>query len=90
MVTAAIGTAVRVAGTISGILSALDQIEKARKDCDRLHKTPGMQTVAQRLHKELDRQEAKLRKSLAREISRRVKARAKARQQSRSSTGAFR
>ena len=88
MVTQAIGTALNVTGTISGILSALDAITKARKDCDSLAKR-GLQVQARRLGKELDRQEAKLKRSLSREIQRRIKARSKARRQSRSASGTF-
>jgi len=88
MVTQAITTALRTAGTVTSVLNALDQIGKARKDCDKLAKQ-GLVVQARKLGAELDRQEAKLKRSLAREITRRVKARSKARSQSRGGSGRF-
>ena len=88
MVTQAIGTALKVAGTVSSVVSALDQIAKARKDCDALAKR-GLVVQARKLGAELDRQEAKLKRSLGREITRRVKARSKARSQTRTGGGRF-
>lgn len=88
MVTQAIGGALRVAGTITSVLAALREIEKARKDCESLAKA-GLRVQADRLGRELDRRERALKASLSREITRRNKARSRARRQSRTSNGRF-
>lgn len=88
MVTQAISTAVKVTGTIASIVSALNAIDEARKDCRKLEKM-GLRVEAAKLDKELDRQAAKLKKSLSRQIAARLKARRKARTQGRSGSGQF-
>lgn len=88
MVTQAIGAAIGIASTISGVLAALDRIKAARKDCDKLAKA-GLEQQARALGRELDKQEARLKRSLARAIARKIRQRRKARQSGRDSSGRF-
>lgn len=88
MVTQAIGTALRVAGTITSVVQALKEIEAARKQCNELEKR-GLVAQARALGKELDRQERKLRASLIKAQRSRERARRKARQQTRGNAGRF-
>ena len=88
MVTAALVGATRVASIVANTITALEAIQSARKDVEKLRKA-GMPKQAAALERDCDRAERRVRKAIASDVRRRAKARTRSRGQSRTSGGKF-
>lgn len=88
MVTAALAGATRVAGIVANTINALEAIQRARKDVEKLRKA-GMPAQANALERDCDRAEKRVKSAIASDVRRRAKARTRSRGQSRTSGGRF-
>ena len=88
MVQAALSGATRVAGIVASTIGALEAIQRARKDVEKLRKL-GMDTEANALHRDCNRAEKKVRSAIASDVRRRAKARSRSRHQGRTAGGRF-
>jgi len=88
MVTAALAGATRVAGIVASTIGALEAIQRARKDVEKLRKA-GMPVQANALERDCNRAEKRVRSAIASDVRRRAKARTRSRRQGRTSSGQF-